>query len=466
MANVAVWGLRDRQLQVLVDPVRLRRHGVTLDRSSRPPATRCGLAADLRGGVDPRHRRLHRHANQRIAIQHTSRSGPRRTSPRSPSRRRAASGCGWATWPRWSRTTSCYRRRAREGRAGPDDGGGEAPRPTRCRSPGTSRPRSARWGPACAASRWTPRLPAGRLPRHRRDNLGRSLPRPAAAGPGARRCASGWWRAALIAPGGRPVSLAVAWLVLSSSGAALDLMVLAGLGTHVSRSPTRSATSGTSRAGSATDDRRQDGRAGHLPRPRWRCAGRSAYATVRPGRGRAGAGAAGRSPGVLPPAGARLHRGVLASTVVALTFIPALSLVLLATPPWRQSPLPRLGTATRGRCGGVGRPPAIAYGRPSWSLAGLCGPVPAAGHQTVAPPLQDRNLLISWEPRPAPPAEMTRITEQVSRDLQALRAYGRRRAPGPGHHVRPGGERQLRRAVGRHRSGRRLRRHPPPSPRW
>src|SRR5262245_44438783 len=31
VANVAIWGQRDRQLQVLVDPDRLRGHGVTLD---------------------------------------------------------------------------------------------------------------------------------------------------------------------------------------------------------------------------------------------------------------------------------------------------------------------------------------------------------------------------------------------------------------------------------------------------
>ena len=31
MANVAIWGQRDRQLQVQVDPERLRDQGVTLD---------------------------------------------------------------------------------------------------------------------------------------------------------------------------------------------------------------------------------------------------------------------------------------------------------------------------------------------------------------------------------------------------------------------------------------------------
>jgi Cu/Ag efflux pump CusA len=36
VANVAIWGLRDRQLQVLVDPDRLRAAGVTLAELRRP----------------------------------------------------------------------------------------------------------------------------------------------------------------------------------------------------------------------------------------------------------------------------------------------------------------------------------------------------------------------------------------------------------------------------------------------
>ena len=31
VANVAIWGQRDRQIQVLVDPHRLQAHGVTVD---------------------------------------------------------------------------------------------------------------------------------------------------------------------------------------------------------------------------------------------------------------------------------------------------------------------------------------------------------------------------------------------------------------------------------------------------
>ena len=43
VANVAIWGQRDRQLQVLVDPDRLRAHGLTVDQVVRRPAkaSRC-----------------------------------------------------------------------------------------------------------------------------------------------------------------------------------------------------------------------------------------------------------------------------------------------------------------------------------------------------------------------------------------------------------------------------------------
>ena len=67
VANVAIWGQRDRQLQVLVDPERLRAHAVTLDAVQRAVAD----AVTLNGGgfVDT--------PNQRIAVrQMTGVSGP------------------------------------------------------------------------------------------------------------------------------------------------------------------------------------------------------------------------------------------------------------------------------------------------------------------------------------------------------------------------------------------------------
>lgn len=60
VANVAIWGQRDRQLQALVDPDRLRNHNVTLDDVVR--ATRDAVSVAAGGFVDT--------PNQRLAVAH------------------------------------------------------------------------------------------------------------------------------------------------------------------------------------------------------------------------------------------------------------------------------------------------------------------------------------------------------------------------------------------------------------
>ncbi len=62
VANVAIWGQRDRQLQVLVDPDRLRAHGVSIDDVVR--AAGDGVSLQPGGFFDT--------ANQRLSITHTS----------------------------------------------------------------------------------------------------------------------------------------------------------------------------------------------------------------------------------------------------------------------------------------------------------------------------------------------------------------------------------------------------------
>ena len=67
VANVAIWGQRDHQLQVLVDPERLRAHAVTLDAIQRAVADAVSLSGG--GFVDT--------PNQRIAVrQMTGVDGP------------------------------------------------------------------------------------------------------------------------------------------------------------------------------------------------------------------------------------------------------------------------------------------------------------------------------------------------------------------------------------------------------
>jgi CzcA family heavy metal efflux pump len=62
VANVAVWGMRDRQLQVLVDPVRLNASGVTLAEVQRAAGDASVIASG--GFVDT--------PNQRFAVRHLS----------------------------------------------------------------------------------------------------------------------------------------------------------------------------------------------------------------------------------------------------------------------------------------------------------------------------------------------------------------------------------------------------------
>jgi CzcA family heavy metal efflux pump len=56
VANVAIWGQRDRQFQVLVDPDRLRDHGITLDDVTR--ATRQAASLSAGGYIDTPNQRL------------------------------------------------------------------------------------------------------------------------------------------------------------------------------------------------------------------------------------------------------------------------------------------------------------------------------------------------------------------------------------------------------------------------
>jgi CzcA family heavy metal efflux pump len=62
VANVAIWGQRDRQIQVLVDPNHLRAHGVTLDDVTR--AARDAAEIGSGGFIDT--------PNQRLAVTHVS----------------------------------------------------------------------------------------------------------------------------------------------------------------------------------------------------------------------------------------------------------------------------------------------------------------------------------------------------------------------------------------------------------
>ena len=94
VANVAIWGQRDRQLQVLVDPNRLQAHGVTVDDVVRATGEAVSLQAG--GFLDT--------PNQRLAITHAASVRERaRSRSASSSHRETARRCELATWPPSSR---------------------------------------------------------------------------------------------------------------------------------------------------------------------------------------------------------------------------------------------------------------------------------------------------------------------------------------------------------------------------
>ena len=61
VANVTVWGFRDKQLQVLVDPEQLRQNKTTLAQVIATAGNALEVSPLLPRGVLPGHGRVHRH---------------------------------------------------------------------------------------------------------------------------------------------------------------------------------------------------------------------------------------------------------------------------------------------------------------------------------------------------------------------------------------------------------------------
>ena len=160
VANVAIWGHRDRQLQVLVDPARLRRNHVSLAQRRRHRGQRpARVAADVPQRVDAGHRRLPRRPNQRLGVRHilpfagptTWRQVPVEGSVRHAARRRRDRRRGPSAADRRRRRR---RRRARRRAAARrrEAAGHEHARP----HPPARRRAATRWGPAwpgCGSTR-------------------------------------------------------------------------------------------------------------------------------------------------------------------------------------------------------------------------------------------------------------------------------------------------------------------------
>ena len=163
VANVAVWGMRDRQLHVQADPARMQQHGVSLDEVVATtgnslwvsPLSFLEASTPGRGGfLDlPQQRVNVQHVSPitddaalgRVAVEGAARGSRSRTSPPSSRRPRRSSATASSTTGRaW-----CWSSRSSRASARP-------------RSAAASRRRWRRCRPACRGSRWTPRCTARR----------------------------------------------------------------------------------------------------------------------------------------------------------------------------------------------------------------------------------------------------------------------------------------------------------------
>lgn len=236
------------------------------------------------------------------------------------------------------------------------------------------------------------------------------------------------WRTALTAFLAVVLSVTLAWVVLSFAGYGINLLLLAGLALGsvfavadavgdvrniAARLRERRLSGGTEPVGRTILDASLEVR-----RP-------MAYATV--------IALVAAAPVLLLPELTGLFfrplalgfiAVVLASTLVSVTFVPAAALVLLRDTALerRSSPLLRLLQGWYPKAlRPVLRSPAIAYALAGLVALGGFAALLKPVAQTVIPALNERSLLVHWDTTPGTSGiEMTRITEKVSRDLQAL----------------------------------------------
>jgi Cu/Ag efflux pump CusA len=483
VANVSVWGLRDRQLQVLVDPDKLRQNNVPLDAVVTSagnamwssPLTFVEASTPGTGGfID--------NANQRIEIQHKQ---PVKTA--ADLAQVAVDGAGKKGLRLGDIATVVEDHQLLIGDGLANDE--QSLLMVVERFPGTSVSQVTK-NVETALDQMRPGLtgitvdtslyrPASYLDTVR-DNLGRSL----LIGLVLLALAFGVmlvsWRAALVGLVSVSLSLAVATLVLSWFGLILNAMVVAGLVMavaivvddatidvlHIRRRLGRAATPAAATATPATATPAAATPAAATP---------AAAAAAPAAESRGGQPADGRSTApVGDPTGAsgqpdsrvastlgavlEMRGGVfvatviavlsvvpvlalgnvtgsflrplalgyvvavLASMLVALTVTPALSLLLGGRSAPRESPVARtLGRAHAAALSRlVGRPLYAAVAVGVLVLAGLAV-LPALRNQSVAPPLQDRDLLVTWQgPAGTSLPEMSRLTAQASRELRAV----------------------------------------------
>ena len=132
----------------------------------------------------------------------------------------------------------------------------------------------------------------------------------------------------------------------------------------------------------------------------------------------------GESGAFLPTVALSYATAVLASLLVALTVTPALSRTLLTKPAADQdAPVVRLLTRGHDRLiPRIIRSPRVAYGVLAVLVLGSLALLPGVDHgDTLVPKFADNNLLIHWEATPGTSiTEMDRITARAARELRSI----------------------------------------------
>jgi Cu/Ag efflux pump CusA len=434
VANVAIWGLRDRQLQVLVDPERLRRNKVSLDQviSTTGNALWASQLTFLEastpgtgGFVDT--------ANQRIEIQHTS---PIRTAK--DLAQVAVEGANRKPLRLGDVAEVVEDHQPLVGDAIVKD----APSLLLVveRFPGTSVVHLTREVEA-TLNAMRPGL-AG-------IDIDTTVFRPATfvqtgLGNLARTLIIGLlllalllgllldWRAALIGLATISSSLAAAVLVLSLLGVNLNLLILAGLVMAIAIVVDDAVVDLDEirrRLRQRQPDRRDGSRAATILAAVVELRGPILVATMIIALSVVPVLVLGEVTGAfLRPLALGYALAILASMVVALTVTPALAMVVVpgASPGRGESALVRwLEGRYAALLGRLLHRPVHLYAAAALVVVAGLALLPRLAGQPLLPALQDRDLLIRWEAAPGTSlTEMDRITAQASRTLRSVPGVG------------------------------------------
>ena len=221
VANVAIWGQRDRQLQVLVDPERLRAHALTVDHVVQAASE--GVSLQAGGFLDTPNQRLaitHRAAVTSVrdleAIVVSARNGFRAAHRRCRDSRRRIPSAHWRCRDQQRAGSDVDRREAARGQhADGDARGGRGARTDAARAAGVKVDPTI-FRPATFIEMSL-------------QNLSRALLVGCALVVLVLMVFLADWRTALISSVAIPLSLLAAGLLLHYRGGTLDTMVLAGL---------------------------------------------------------------------------------------------------------------------------------------------------------------------------------------------------------------------------------------------